>query len=81
MPTVKTSSKGQIVIPKEIRDQLGVKPGSLVELKFVNGHIVIRPLPQDPVAALRGSLRGGPSLASKLIKEHQREVRRDVKRR
>lgn len=80
MLTAKTSSKGQIVIPKELRDRLGITPGTLVQLKLAKGKIEVRPLPDDPIAALRGSLRGQPSLANKLIKEHQSEVRKDAKR-
>lgn len=81
MQTAKTSSKGQIVIPKPMRDQLGIKPGARVELKLADRLIEIRPLPEDPVREIRGSLKGRPSLADRLIKEHRQEVKRDAKRR
>ena len=80
MLTAKTSSKGQIVIPKELRDHLGITPGTLVQLTLAKGQIEVRPLPDDPIAALRGSLKGRPSLANKLIKEHRNEVRKNAKR-
>jgi hypothetical protein len=35
------------------------------------------PLPDDPIAAFCGSLRGGGSLAGDLIEEHRREVTGD----
>jgi len=80
METARTSSKGQIVIPKGIRDKVGLKPGTLVEIRQANGHIEIVPLPKDPIKALRGAFEGRKSLASQLIKEHRLEVKKDAKR-
>ena len=37
MSVVKTSSKGQIVIPVEIRRKLGIKPGQRVTLTLIDG--------------------------------------------
>ena len=81
METARTSSKGQIVIPKEIRDKVGLKPGTLVEVRHTNGYIEIIPLPKDPIKALRGTLKGHQSLASQLVKDHRLEVAKDAKRR
>jgi AbrB family looped-hinge helix DNA binding protein len=36
MPIVKTHAKGQIIMPKEIRDKLGIKPGTAVSVKLVD---------------------------------------------
>jgi AbrB family looped-hinge helix DNA binding protein len=80
MEIARISSKGQIVIPKEIRDKVGLKPGTLVEVRLANKHIEIVPLPEDPIQAIRGSLKAPTSLANQLIKEHRREVQRDAKR-
>ena len=47
MPVVKTSAKGQIVIPKEIREKLGITPGKRILLRLVDEHAEITPLPDD----------------------------------
>jgi AbrB family looped-hinge helix DNA binding protein len=41
MLTVKTSTKGQVVIPVEIREKLGIKPGQLVKLSIEGKRAVI----------------------------------------
>ncbi|PIQ05628.1 MAG: AbrB family transcriptional regulator [Nitrospirae bacterium CG18_big_fil_WC_8_21_14_2_50_70_55] len=76
MATVKTSGKGQVVLPKMARDRLGILPGSLVEVTVVGDHLEIRPLPADPITALRGTLSAKTSLAKGLIEDHRREVKR-----
>ena len=73
MPVVKTSSKGQLVIPKQVRDKLGIKPGKKVVLKVVGDHAEIIPLPDDPIKYMRGILKGGPSLADELLEERRRD--------
>jgi AbrB family looped-hinge helix DNA binding protein len=56
MPTGTLTSKGQTVIPKVIRDRLGLQPGD--ELDFVvqdNGDVLIRPATED-IRRLKGLL-------------------------
>jgi AbrB family looped-hinge helix DNA binding protein len=67
------SSKGQIVIPKEIRDKLGIKPKQKVLLKVVKGHAVIEPLPDDPVEYFCGIFKEGASLTEALLKQRSEE--------
>jgi AbrB family looped-hinge helix DNA binding protein len=73
MLTVKTSTKGQVVIPVEIREKLGIKPGQLVKLSIDGKRAVITPLPEDPIKALWGSLKGKPSLTKALLEERKQE--------
>ncbi|MDY6990791.1 MAG: AbrB/MazE/SpoVT family DNA-binding domain-containing protein [Thermodesulfobacteriota bacterium] len=79
MNIVKTSSKGQIVIPAEIRKKLGIKPGQKVAFRLVEDKAVIEPLPEDPIKALRGIIKGKPSMTKALLKERKEEVKREEK--
>lgn len=56
--------KGQVTIPKRVRDHLGIKPGSGVEFDVgANGDVVVRKAgrsskkarPRSGFAAIRGS--------------------------
>ncbi|MCA9844803.1 MAG: AbrB/MazE/SpoVT family DNA-binding domain-containing protein [Dehalococcoidia bacterium] len=38
------SSKGQITLPRVVREHLGVGQGSTVEFEVVDGHATIRPV-------------------------------------
>lgn len=59
METVATS-KGQIVIPSKIRRQLGIKEGThfQVEVDEKNKQIILTPVTNEYVQALRGKYKG-----------------------
>jgi AbrB family looped-hinge helix DNA binding protein len=78
MMTVGT--KGQVVIPAEIRRAVGLEPGQKVQVVVEDGQVVLKPLPRDLIAALRGCLADGPSLTEALVREHEAELRRDEER-
>lgn len=56
METVTISPKFQVVIPKSIREQLGLVPGQRVQAVAYGGRIEF--LPIRPASELRGVLRG-----------------------
>lgn len=52
MPTLQVSDKGRITIPAKVRRELGIQPGSRVELEVCGNEIVIRPI--RSVRSVRG---------------------------
>ncbi|ACS32937.1 Transcription regulator, SpoVT/AbrB family [Thermococcus gammatolerans EJ3] len=46
---VKVSTKGQVVIPKEIRDALGIRNGDYLVVMEKNGYIVMKKLSVEDV--------------------------------
>ena len=56
MPAVKVSPKFQVVIPKEVREQVGIRPGQRLEVVVWDG--IIHLVPVRPIRELRGFARG-----------------------
>ena len=65
----KVSSKSGVVIPKEIREVLGIKPGDEVRFTYwpasiasgrETGRLSVRKVPADPVAASAGMFKRRP---------------------
>jgi AbrB family looped-hinge helix DNA binding protein len=77
MDTATVSTKGWVVIPKELRDKYGLKKGSRVQVLDYGELLALIPLPDDPVKALHGMLEGGPSLTADLMAERARERARE----
>jgi antitoxin PrlF len=49
------SEKGQMTIPRALRESLGLTPGSLIELEEELGTIILRPASGQSLAELSGS--------------------------
>jgi len=70
MAIVKTHAKGQVIIPKAIRDKLGIKPGTSLHVELIEDHLEIRPLPDDPIEFLTGIFEGySGSMSADLLDE------------
>lgn len=52
MDTVTLSSKGQLVIPKAVRDHAQVAPGAQFSVRYVDGEIRLRPLARPAAVSL-----------------------------
>ena len=78
MTLVRMSTKGQLVIPKEIREKLKLIPKRPIIIELMGDYAVVKPMP-DMRKKLRGSLKGKPSMSRALVREHQAEVKHDEK--
>jgi len=81
MAVIHLSGKGQVLIPKRLRKKYGLKPGGKVHLDENDGRLVLTPVPDDPIAAATGFLKGKFSLTDDLRREHRDEARRERKAR
>jgi len=78
MAIAKTSPKGQILIPKEMRRKLGLRGGQMVSLKLIDDQkIELAPIPPEPVEAFCGIFQEGPSLTAALLKDRKQELIRE----
>jgi len=77
MSVMTTSAKGQVVIPKKVRDKVGIKDGSKVIVKAVDGHVEVHPLPENPVEYYCGIFKEGSSLTKVLLKERKKDALRE----
>jgi antitoxin PrlF len=63
----RVTTKGQVTIPKAVRERLGINPGDAVDFELApDGHVVVSkvdgPRPPSRFEALRG--RAGPGLTT-----------------
>jgi AbrB family looped-hinge helix DNA binding protein len=81
--TYKMGPKGQVVIPKSIRDRLHLEPGDRLLVREGEDEVHIRKAVVAPterraiVARLRGVLAGGPSPTAALEAERRLERERE----
>jgi antitoxin PrlF len=80
MPTTTVTSKGQITLPKAVREQLRVETGDQVDF-FVNeqGEMIVRPVHLD-ITDLRGLLQrprkrsvNVEAMNEAILREHSRK--------
>lgn len=69
------AERGQVTIPKPLRDKLGIRPGTALEFSAKDGALVARKAASDPVSQVFGCLgtRGGTD-------KFMREIRGDAKK-
>jgi AbrB family looped-hinge helix DNA binding protein len=69
------STKGQFVIPSEMRAALGIKPGTRIAVTQEESRIVLEPVSEELVEKTRGLFSGNPPLAQELKRERRRKER------
>ncbi|MHB1292266.1 MAG: AbrB/MazE/SpoVT family DNA-binding domain-containing protein [Sulfuricella sp.] len=51
------AERGQVTIPKALRDKLGLTPGTVLDFDAQNGYLVARKKTMDAVSAVIGRLK------------------------
>ena len=74
--TTTISSKGQLIIPAEIREALHIKPGTRFAVLCEGNHIILRPVDNRFIDELCGITAGCPSGTKMLLKERRKDNRR-----
>jgi AbrB family looped-hinge helix DNA binding protein len=70
------TTRGQTVVPAEIRRRYGIEEGSRLEWLDDGRTIRVIPVPADPIKALRGSAKG-EGLYDRLMEARARERARE----
>lgn len=82
MPTFRTviSSKGQVVIPAELRQQFGLEKGTPATWAEERGRLVLTPITERLLDEIQGFLvrgPGEPSVFAASLEERERERQRE----
>jgi AbrB family looped-hinge helix DNA binding protein len=72
----KLSSKGQLVIPRQVRRALGLVPGMRLSVRVEDGRIVLEPVRSGIADSLYGCYRDADLLGT-LEAEHRAELAAD----
>jgi bifunctional DNA-binding transcriptional regulator/antitoxin component of YhaV-PrlF toxin-antitoxin module len=78
-PTI-ISSKGQVVIPVELREQYGLDKGTRAVWTEDKGRLVLTPITERRLDEIMGFLKPGPgepSMFEELFAEREREHKRE----
>jgi AbrB family looped-hinge helix DNA binding protein len=74
------SSKGQVVIPAELREQFGLAKGTPATWSEERGRLVLTPMTERQLDEIMGFLKpkpGQPSMFDESFAERERERRRE----
>ena len=73
MNVITLSGKGQVVIPKEIRQKYNLKKGDRLLVREVSGKIILEITERHPILNLRGTFKGKGSLTQALLENRKAE--------
>jgi AbrB family looped-hinge helix DNA binding protein len=74
------SSKGQVIIPAELRERLGLEKGTAATWTEEKGRLVLTPITQERLREIRGFLKpkpGEPSMFEEHFADRERERERE----
>jgi AbrB family looped-hinge helix DNA binding protein len=77
MTISRATVNGQVIIPAPLRKKFNINKGTRVAIIEGEGNvIIIKPLPDDPIEASRGVLKGKTSMIKALIKDRREKATR-----
>lgn len=78
--TSRVTSKGQVVIPKKLREKYGIH--STTVIRWIEGErgLLLIPESDDPILVARGMLEGAGILKAYLEEKRLEKRREDIKR-
>ena len=74
--TSKVTTKGQIVIPKRIREKYGIHPATSIRWVEKKEGILMIPDSEDPITAARGMMKGS-GIFKVYLQEKKKEIARE----
>ncbi len=60
------STKGQVVIPKEVREKLGLVPGTVLRVRVDGKRVILEPVEEPPEDVF---IEAGPRIVEEVLKE------------
>jgi AbrB family looped-hinge helix DNA binding protein len=80
MGKVKVSPKGQVVIPKPLRDRFGIKEGEEVQVEESKRGILVIKSEENPLKSMTGLFEGKTAKSStELVRDIRRESEARIK--
>lgn len=80
METAYVTSKGQLVIPANLRKRYGIKAGTRVRFIERAGEIVIQPVTKEFIRSVCGMLKSDKSATKELLKDRARDRQREERK-
>ncbi len=65
------STKGQFVIPSEMRESLGIEPGARIAVTQDGMRIILERVSEELVDQTRGMFSGKPSMSAELRRQRR----------
>ncbi|MGQ9513951.1 MAG: AbrB/MazE/SpoVT family DNA-binding domain-containing protein [Thermoproteota archaeon] len=66
MSKTTVSKKGQVVIPKQVRDKLSLIPGTVLKVRVEGKRVILEPLQEPPKEAF---IEAGSKITEPLLQE------------
>ena len=77
METAYVTSKGQLVIPANLRKRYGIKAGTKICFVEREGEILIQPVTKEFIRSVCGMLKSEKSATDELLKERSKDKERE----